>query len=63
LPDIFHAIGQGVIAGASMVLVDFHPAPAEALCDGPQALSLADLPRLVRYVEVVRNAFELATAA
>jgi hypothetical protein len=30
---------------------------------GTKALSLADLPRLVRYVEVVRNAFELATAA
>ena len=62
LPDIFHAVGQGVIAGASMVLVDFHPAPAEALCDGPQALSLADLPRLVRYIDVVRKAFEVATS-
>jgi 3-deoxy-7-phosphoheptulonate synthase len=63
LPDIFHVVGQGVIAGASMVLVDFHPAPAAALCDGPQALSLADLPRLLRYVEVVRRAFEAATTA
>lgn len=62
LPDIFHAVGQGVIAGASMVLVDFHPAPGEALCDGPQALSLADLPRLVRYIDVVRKAYEVATS-
>lgn len=61
LPDIFHAVGQGVIAGASMVLVDFHPAPTTALCDGPQALSLADLPRLLRYIELVRRAFEAAT--
>ena len=63
LPDIFHVVGQGVIAGASMVLVDFHPAPTTALCDGPQALSLADLPRLLRYTEVVRSAFEAATTA
>ena len=60
LPDIFHVVGQGVIAGASMVLADFHPAPGAALCDGPQALSLSDLPRLVRYINVVRQAFELA---
>ena len=63
LPDIFHVVGQGVIAGASMVLADFHPSPTAALCDGPQALSLADLPRLLRYVEVVRRAFEAATTA
>jgi 3-deoxy-7-phosphoheptulonate synthase len=61
LPDIFHVVGQGVIAGASMVLVDFHPVPTAALCDGPQALPLSELPRLLRYVEVVRRAFEVAT--
>lgn len=63
LPDIFHVVGQGLIAGASMVLADFHPAPTAALCDGPQALSLAELPRLLRYVEVVRRAFEAVSAA
>jgi len=61
LPDIFHVVGQGIIAGASMVLVDFHPRPEAALCDGPQALSLDSLPRLLRYVSVVRRAFEEAT--
>jgi 3-deoxy-7-phosphoheptulonate synthase len=61
LPDIFHVVGQGVIAGASMVLIDFHPAPQTALCDGPQALSPAELPRLLRYIETVRHAFEIAT--
>ena len=60
LPDIFHVVGQGVIAGASMVLIDFHPVPTAALCDGPQALSLTELPRLVRYIDVVRQAFEVA---
>jgi 3-deoxy-7-phosphoheptulonate synthase len=62
LPDIFHAVGQGIIAGASMVLVDFHPHPEEALCDGPQALRLPDLPRLLRYVTAVRRTFEEITA-
>ena len=39
-----HATAQGVIAGANMVLVDFHPSPAQALVDGPQALKLPELP-------------------
>ncbi len=49
LPDIFHAIGQGIIAGASMVLVDFHPKPEGALCDGPagaQARAAAEAHRV-----------------
>jgi 3-deoxy-7-phosphoheptulonate synthase len=58
LPDIFHAIGQGVIVGASMVLVDFHPQPDLALCDGAQALSLEQLEPLKRYVATVRDAYE-----
>jgi 3-deoxy-7-phosphoheptulonate synthase len=62
LPDVFHVIGQGIIAGASMVLVDFHPHPESALCDGPQALTLGDLPRLRKYIEVVRAAFEAVTS-
>src|SRR6476619_4324448 len=31
--DVFHAVAQGVIAGANIVLVDFHPQPARALVD------------------------------
>jgi 3-deoxy-7-phosphoheptulonate synthase len=58
LPDIFHVTGQGVIAGASMVLVDFHPHPEKALVDGPQALTLEQLGRLLRYVERVRAAYD-----
>jgi 3-deoxy-7-phosphoheptulonate synthase len=57
LPDMMHVIGQGIIAGASMVLVDFHPHPDVALCDGPQALTLEMLPRLVEYVSRVRRAY------
>ncbi len=63
LPDIFHAVGQGLIAGASMVLVDFHPNPQVALCDGPQALTLDQLPRLVRYAATARAAYESLVAA
>lgn len=58
IPDVFHAAGQGVIAGATNVLVDFHPHREVALCDGPQALRLEQLPRFVRYVRRVRLAFE-----
>src|SRR3954453_11156140 len=43
LLDIFHVVAQGVIAGANMVLVDFHPNPAKAIVDGPQALLLSEL--------------------
>ncbi len=61
LPDIFHAVGQGIVTGASAVLIDFHPRPELALCDGPQALGLEQLPRFMRYVEVMRRAFTEAT--
>lgn len=38
LLDLYHVTAQGLITGANMVLVDFHPSPEKALCDGPQAL-------------------------
>lgn len=57
LLDIQHATAQGVIAGANMVLVDFHPRPELALCDGPQALLIEELERFVRDVEIVRRAY------
>jgi len=56
--DIMHATAQGIIAGANMVLVDFHPAPDQALVDGPQALSLDELPLLLEDVQIVREAYE-----
>lgn len=62
LSDIVHVTGQGIIAGASMVLVDVHPAPEKALCDGPQALRLHEIPKLVAYVERVRRCYEELTA-
>jgi 3-deoxy-7-phosphoheptulonate synthase len=56
--DVMHATAQGVIAGANMVLVDFHPAPAEALVDGPQALRLEELPHFLEDVRIARTAYE-----
>jgi 3-deoxy-7-phosphoheptulonate synthase len=56
--DVMHATAQGVIAGANMVLVDFHPAPAQALVDGPQALKLEELPHFLEDVRIAREAYE-----
>ena len=63
--DIMHVTAQGVIAGANMVLVDFHPAPELALVDGPQALRLEELPLFLEDVAVAREAYlkRLALAA
>ncbi|MFP6664463.1 MAG: 3-deoxy-7-phosphoheptulonate synthase [Deltaproteobacteria bacterium] len=58
LLDIQHATAQGVIAGANMVLVDFHPDPSVALCDAPQALTLPELAPFLEDVQIVRDAYE-----
>ncbi len=56
--DIFHAAAQGVIAGANMILVECHPDPKTALCDGPQALTLDELKEFIEDVAIVREAYE-----
>ena len=58
LMEIFHATAQGIIAGANMVLVDFHPYPKKALVDGPQALYLDELPIYLEDIRIVREAYE-----
>jgi 3-deoxy-7-phosphoheptulonate synthase len=58
LCEIFHATAQGIIAGANMVLVDFHPVPRKALVDGPQALTLEELPLFLEDVRITREAYE-----
>ncbi|HEY7760184.1 MAG TPA: hypothetical protein VIA64_12275 [Burkholderiales bacterium] len=55
--DLMHATAQGVIAGANMVLVDFHPEPSKALVDGPQALLLSELPQFIEDVAIAREAY------
>jgi 3-deoxy-7-phosphoheptulonate synthase len=57
LCDVHHATALGVIVGADMVLVDLHPEPERALCDGPQALTLAELPGYLEDVRIVREAY------
>ncbi len=56
--DVMHVTAQGVIAGANMILVDFHPEPVKALVDGPQALLLEELPQFLEDVKIVRAAYE-----
>jgi 3-deoxy-7-phosphoheptulonate synthase len=57
VPDLMHAAAQGVIAGANVVLVDFHPEPAKALVDGPQALRLDELPWFLEDIAIAREAY------
>jgi 3-deoxy-7-phosphoheptulonate synthase len=55
--DVMHVTAQGVLAGANMILVDFHPAPSKALVDGPQALLLKELPYFLEDVQIARDAY------
>lgn len=55
--DVMHVTAQGVLAGANMVLVDFHPVPSKALVDGPQALLLNELPYFLEDVQIAREAY------
>ncbi|MDP2806177.1 MAG: 3-deoxy-7-phosphoheptulonate synthase [Gallionellaceae bacterium] len=55
--DTMHVTAQGVLAGANMVLVDFHPAPPQALVDGPQALLLKEMPHFLEDVQIAREAY------
>ena len=57
LLDLFHATAQGVIAGANMVLIDFHPDPSKALVDGPQALTMDELAHYVEDINIARQAY------
>lgn len=62
LLEIQHATIQGVIAGANMILIDFHPHPEKALVDGPQALLLKELPFFLEDVQIAREAYEKRVA-
>ena len=56
--DIMHVAAQGVIAGANMILVDFHPEPSKALVDGAQALRLDELPGFLEDVAIAGGAYK-----
>jgi len=49
--DLIVPLSRAAIAvGADGIIVDVHPQPEEALCDGPQALVGADLRALAQAV-------------
>lgn len=58
LLDIFNAAAQGVIAGANMILVECHPEPETALCDGPQSLTFTETEQFINDMSIVREAYE-----
>jgi 3-deoxy-7-phosphoheptulonate synthase len=47
-----------VAAGADGLIVEVHPNPAEALCDGPQALTTAEFAAYARDVYALARALE-----
>lgn len=57
LLDVFHVTAQGVVSGANMILVDFHPSPDKALVDGPQALLMSELGPFLEDVQIAREAY------
>ena len=57
IPDIFHVAAQGVLAGANMILVDFHPQPEKALVDGPQALQMSELSWFLDDMALARESY------
>lgn len=58
IPEVMHATAQGVVAGANMVLVDFHPKPEKALVDGPQALLMSELPAFLEDVRLCHQLWQ-----
>lgn len=57
LLDIHHVAAQGIVAGGNGVLVDFHPNPQEALCDGPQALVIEELDHFIQDMALCRRTY------
>ena len=56
--DVFHAAAQGVIAGANMLLVDFHPNPPAALVDSRQTISTKELPWFLEDMRLCRATYQ-----
>jgi len=55
--DLVPAISRAAVAvGADGIMVEVHPNPREALCDGPQSLDLAGLRSLVVELRSVAEA-------
>jgi 3-deoxy-7-phosphoheptulonate synthase len=55
--DLVPAVSRAAVAvGADGLMVEAHPNPREALCDGPQSLDLAGLAALVAELKPVAAA-------
>ena len=55
--DLVPAISRAAVAvGADGIMVEVHPNPREALCDGPQSLDLAGIRSLVAELSTVAKA-------
>ena len=55
--DLVPAIARASVAvGADGIMVEVHPNPREALCDGPQSLDLDQFATLVRDLKTVASA-------
>jgi 3-deoxy-7-phosphoheptulonate synthase len=55
--DLVPAISRAAVAvGADGIMVEAHPNPREALCDGPQSLDLAQLAQLIAELGPVAEA-------
>lgn len=57
ISDIFHATAQGVVSGANMLLVDFHPFPPKALVDARQAISTDQLKWFLEDIQLSRETY------
>lgn len=55
--DLMQVTAQGIIAGANMVLADFHPNPEKALVDGPQALLMKELPLFLEDIQLCHDTY------
>jgi 3-deoxy-7-phosphoheptulonate synthase len=60
--ELMHVAAQGVIAGANMILADFHADPSKALVDGPQALPLKLLPQFLEDAQLVHQTYKKRVA-
>ncbi len=49
-------VRAAIAAGADGLLIEAHPDPSSALCDGDQSLATADLPELAREAETIARA-------
>ncbi|PLX43998.1 MAG: 3-deoxy-7-phosphoheptulonate synthase [Deltaproteobacteria bacterium] len=54
-----HLVKASIVVGAAGVMVEVHPKPACALCDGPQSLNPDGFIKMMRELKVLRNALDM----